>query len=572
MADVNLINPPQFIPDIPLVAFPILKATLKESGLESRFFDLNVDYYHYVLSEENIRSYGHVPEHFESLDEFVKSVSQASRDLRQILPFDNLNRYLEARETLEDALNFLVEPYGARLGFMNSSLAYRHDASASVLQAIKDRQKNPYIPFYESKLEGILESEIVGIGVLVPEQIIPAFTLAKMVKDKSPDTTIILGGNTFSRIKDGIEASPLSELYDFGITSEADDALPKLVFDLLAGNKVKSLQSYEESTPDVKALPSPDWSDVDFSKYFSPEPVAPLLGGRGCYFLKCTFCAIPRMWKESGNFRPKAPERVFEEAKELYEIHGVQYFKFVEESHSLGFARTLSDLVQKSELPLRFEAFTNLEPGFGREAEHLFKGGYRRFLYGLETVSPSVEQAMQKRNCKIASQRDTIIYQTDQAGIVAFTFLIVGAPQDTKEGAIATAEYVIGNPRIKNEVVSVYSLDKFAPDSNPSSVLQKGGLVTDVEQAGDLSCHYKYRLQGKEVTDQNRQLAKDVLQMIHSERPDLAFMASFLPAARLVYIGAYGHDFAQQFTEKHGNPQLDIANKVYAQARIMRKP
>jgi len=60
--------------------------------------------------------------------------------------------------------------------------------------------------------------------------------------------------------------------------------------------------------------------------------------------------------------------------------------------------------------------------------------------------------------------------------------------------------------------------------------------------------------------------------MIHSERPDLNFMASFLPAARLVYIGVYGHDFAQKFTEKHGNPQRFNATEVYTQARVMRKP
>ena len=134
--------------------------------------------------------------------------------------------------------------------------------------------------------------------------------------------------------------------------------------DLLAGKKITSLQSYEESIPNVKTLQGPDWSDINFSLYFAPEPVVPLLGARGCYYNLCDFCGIPKIWKNEGEFRIKTVEQVFEEIKELYKYHGVRNFKFVEESHQLKFAIDLSTLVQESRLPLRFEAFANLEPVF----------------------------------------------------------------------------------------------------------------------------------------------------------------------------------------------------------------
>lgn len=575
MKDIHLVIPPQFMPDMPTLALPVLSGSLNAQGIDSKVFDTNVDYYHLVLSEGNIREQGRFPKEYNSLDDFIREVDVASSDLRRVLPFEDLGEYVRARKVVDNALGFLVEPYDASLALMSSSLSHRNNDSSSVRVAINDREKNPYIPYFEDRFEEIVDADMVGIGMLIPEQIIPSFTLAKLIRDRSPETKIIFGGNTFTRVRDGIDSSGLNEFYDFGISSEGDIVLPELVKRIKNGERVTNsdLESISESVPDLESLPKPDWRDIDFSKYFAPEPVATLLGGRGCYFNECTFCAITRVYKDGGKFRGKSPQQVFDEVKELYDTNGVRNFKFVEESHHPTFARDFARMVEESGLPLSFEAFTNMEPVFGKLAPQLARGGYRKLLYGLETVSEDTQLRTEKRTLKIAHRRDPILQETSDAGIVPFTFLMSGIPGESEDEMLRTADYVAGNSAIKNFVVSSYSLDKLAPDADPNSVLRSTGVLRDVELAGDLSCHYRFRTEEmnfEEYDQRSKRIAGEMFHKIHSARPDLAFMATFLPAAREVYIGKYGHDFAQRFTDSYKDLELNHATDRYLAARISR--
>ena len=51
MKRVTLVNPPQFMPDIPQVTLPTLKAHLQKIGIETKVIDSNVEFYHWALSE-----------------------------------------------------------------------------------------------------------------------------------------------------------------------------------------------------------------------------------------------------------------------------------------------------------------------------------------------------------------------------------------------------------------------------------------------------------------------------------------------------------------------------------------
>lgn len=577
MTRVKLIYPPQHMPDIPHVALPGLKSALAEEGIDSEVIDANILFYHHFLSERTIRANANAiaSKDSGSLDDFVEDVQKASRTLRQPLAFDKLGDYAAARKGIESALEVLVEGYEAHLGLMSSSLYYQYTDSSEVVKAINDPQRNPYISFFRPITEQCL-ADIVGISIGVPEQIIPAFTLAKQIREVSPQTKIVIGGNTFTRVEDGIRGNNrLAELFDYGISSEADIAFPLLARALLGGRQVspQELDEWSEAVPDLKKFAAPDFSDLNLTAYFSPMPVLPLLGGRGCYYNKCGFCSITRAYKEGGEFRGKAPEQVFEEARNYHEQFAVRHFKFNEESHHPGFAQKFASLVEQSELPLRFEVFANLEPWLASKdaTGQLFRGGYRRLMLGLETVSASVLAAMKKRGEKTIRRQDEIFSSINNSGILVFTFLMVGTPWEKEEDTLATAEYVVNNKDIGNCVVSVYSLDRLAPDVVSEQLHNKFG-IGNIKRVGDISCTYAYTVNDKDSKKSNMDRAVSVLKRINEARPDLAFMASLLPAARLVYIDMYGNNFAKRFVAERGAAFApELANDVYTKARITRR-
>ena len=555
--DFNLINVPQYMPDMPTIALPLLNGCLKQEGVESRVIDSNIEFYHHLISASGL-----------------SGVDSASRDLCRPLEFHELGRYVENRGLLENVLQDSFSWFNGNLGLMSSSLKSSSADSWGVVEALEDKEGNPYLDFFDENVERYA-APVVGIGIGIPEQIIPAFTLAGIMRKKFPDVKIVLGGNTYTRIAEGIKGNErLMGLFDYGIESEADIVFPELVRLLLDGEKVdnESLEELSKQIPDLNKVPVPDFSDLDLKSYFSPEPVLPILGGRGCYYGKCSFCAIHRAYKDGGRFRGKSPGKMLEEVIKYNKDLGVSHFKFNEESHHPNFAIDFSKLVEQNGLNFAFEAFANLEPWITREgvAEQLFRGGYRRLMYGLETISAEVIKAVHKGNVHRNNKQDAIYRAANDAGILPFVFLMTGIPGQSEESSWATAEYLINNGDIGNFALSVYSLDHLAPDS--SKGLESRG-VSEIKRAGDLATYYNYKINGKSPGADNRELAKKVLSHIYKERPDLAFMSCFLPAARLVYINKYGNDFAQRFVDEYGLPEgaFELANNSYTKARIERK-
>ncbi len=554
---VNLINVPQYMPDMPTIALPLLKGCLKQEGIESKVIDSNIEFYHRLIS--SVGSSG---------------VDSASRDLRRPLEFHELGRYVEARVLLESVLQESSSRFSGNLGFMSSSLMHSPTDSGGVIEALDNKKGNPYLDFFEENV-GKYVAPVVGIGIGIPEQVIPAFTLARIMRGRFPDVKIVLGGNTYTRIAEGIKGNErLMRLFDYGVESEADIVFPELVKLLLDGKNVNSnqLEDLSQRVPDLNKVPVPDFSFFDLKMYFSPEPVLSVRGGRGCYYGTCSFGAIHRAYKDGGRFRGKSPEQVLNEVKSYQEGLGVSHFKFNEESHHPDFAIEFAKLVEQNGLNFAFEAFANLEPWIIREgvAEQLFRGGYRRFMYGLETISEDVIKAVHKGNAHRNNKQNLIYKNVHDNGILPFVFLMTGIPGQSEDSNWATADYLINNRDIGNFALSVYSLDHLAPDAN-------GGLglrgVEDIKRAGDLATYYIYTIDGKNPGNDNRELAKKVLSHIYNKRADLAFMSCFLPAARLVYINRYGNDFAQRFVNEHGLPEgaLELANNTYTKARIERK-
>ena len=67
-----LLFPPQWTPNSPYLALPLLSAQLKKHGYETEIRDLNIEFFNRILTKENLtRRLGEAKELFRTLGEIV---------------------------------------------------------------------------------------------------------------------------------------------------------------------------------------------------------------------------------------------------------------------------------------------------------------------------------------------------------------------------------------------------------------------------------------------------------------------------------------------------------------------
>src|SRR3989338_5168972 len=139
MKRVTLVNPPQFMPDIPQVTLPTLKARLTQAGIDSRVIDSNVEFYHWALSESAKAQQGTI---------LVPNAQEQAALLRQPFKVEDTASYLESRVAVETALDSFAQKFAGHLGLISSSLSYNYQHSEQVLAALTDRARNPHVEFF----------------------------------------------------------------------------------------------------------------------------------------------------------------------------------------------------------------------------------------------------------------------------------------------------------------------------------------------------------------------------------------------------------------------------------------
>ena len=137
------------------------------------------------------------------------------------------DRYIPAVRTLYHGLRLISSAhYPSELTPHNFTMSYSNDSSEDVLAATLDEDQNPFIEFYrEQVMPRLLEREprVLGLSVLYGSQLIPALTLARMVKAALPDCHITMGGGFLAYIGDKVMAAPgMADCFDSIVFHEGE--------------------------------------------------------------------------------------------------------------------------------------------------------------------------------------------------------------------------------------------------------------------------------------------------------------------------------------------------------------
>jgi radical SAM superfamily enzyme YgiQ (UPF0313 family) len=529
------IFPPAFLVDQPYLALPSLIAYLRAKGINNVLhWDCNIEAFWYFLEAntlqhavDKVRNRRKLLEsQFSSIppNELQEYYRICEVDLVSELVLKNLDaaktyfchktscsidEYHFHIRTLSKALSIIsTSYYPTEISLYDFNMRFSSQHSRDIFEAASSPE-NPYIEYFEDKvLPRLLEikPKLIGISVACMSQIIPSFTLAKMVKSSLPGTSIVFGGQVFNRLIDNIMKVPdIFNFVDYFIVREGETALLQLIMYLqerVAINDVPNLVYFDNNkcqavandkfhVEDVALLPLPDFSDLDLSKYLAPQPVLPYQPVRGCYWHRCAFCNHFAIHPPKE--RAKSPEQVVIELRQLKETYQTPYFTFINESIRPHLLREYADAINRSKLNLEWYVGARLEPEMDTETLSTLKSsGCVKIYFGLETGSQQVLDSMRKGISLTIAQR--IFQDCKKFDIAVHLFLMLGFPTEKLEDIRTSAKVVCRLARIlPRETFTYYiSIYQLKPCSIIFDNLELFNIVSVEEMASKRDLEYLY--------------------------------------------------------------------------------
>jgi anaerobic magnesium-protoporphyrin IX monomethyl ester cyclase len=470
-SDIALVFPPQWDPCYPHLALPSLKAFLDGQGYQVKQYDANVAFYDWLLSRSTLENlYDRVMEAETSADSALRNRIQFFKSVGEplIAHTDEVKANFRSRKVankpeeltaLELGLALASLPYfPTAISFAHVSLPYSSSNLTDCFQAAHDQRVNPFRDFFlQVFIPQLLETDpdVVGISVTATTQLIPAVTLAALIREEHPHIHITLGGNTLSRFADEPERfKRLFDVIDSIILFDGEPSLEVLLDRLESGRSLEDVpnlvtfshgkvhRSLSTVLADVNMLPTPTFEGLDLHQYFFPEPVLPLLTGRGCYWHHCAFCTHTVGYGKA--YRPRTVECVIRDLTDHVKTSGVELYYFCDECIEPTWLDTLCDQMIREGLQARWMMEARLEQGFTPElCKKLYRAGCRMLAFGLESGCQRILDFMEKGiTVTTASQ---VLKNCAEAGIWNHVFGIIGFPTETPEEAEKTLQFIVKN-------------------------------------------------------------------------------------------------------------------------------
>lgn len=332
-------------------------------------------------------------------------------------------------------------------------LAYEPDQRAgfaddvplrSDLQPLFDKIVPAIGPMLETLTRQILalKPKIVGITTNF-QQNMAAFALARRIKQRAPETCVVIGGaNASEPMGSGLLA--VFPFVDHVFSGEADIDFPAFCEDFLAGRRDPRRLIACRPIEDMRVVETPDYEDffkalrhyqrrgriaADAHRYLVLE------SSRGCWWGEhnhCTFCGLNA---DGMAFREKPASRVLDEIQTQMEKWGVSAFHMSDNIMPLSYFKTvLPELARWERKPgLFYETKANLKE---EHVAALAAAGVRSLQPGIESLSSRVLKLMRKGVS--AGQNIVLLRNCRSYGVRVFWNLLFGFPGETREDYLPT--------------------------------------------------------------------------------------------------------------------------------------
>ncbi len=420
----------------PHLGLPLLAGFLEQSGHRVEARDLNIEFF---------RSTGISL----ALDQIVDAcVGRDINELNQV--------YDHAREPiarLGAAFNGTWEVAG---GFRPTGF---DPASSNAVRQFSDNQA-PYTEFFENDvIPRALDwaPDLIGISIVVPDQVLSTFEFCRRLRSAGYQGQVILGGSLVTRnieemalpwvfdLVDGLCCFQGEEPVDLLLQGRPLEDIPNLTWRGTSGIVMNETRLLARDH-----FREPSFTHVNLDDYWGATYL-PLVASRGCYYGKCTFCAIPYSWGASGFLGHGTPDTVVETIERSLNETGNHRFKFADESLSPVQLEAIADRLLARGLDVEYEGYGRFDR-FLIDATLLTKlarSGLRKLYLGMEIVESKTRASLNKSDS--APMGDSLERLHD-AGIKSHLFCMFGFPGTGIQEALDTVEFLFDHRELIDSV------------------------------------------------------------------------------------------------------------------------
>jgi hypothetical protein len=322
--------------------------------------------------------------------------------------------------------------------------------------------------------------------------------------------------------------------------AKGEEALKELLLELEAKEKKAPGAVYfkdgevqkNENPPakDIDRFGIPDFSDFDLRRYYSPEPILPILLSRGCYWRRCTFCVH---YRSAGlTYRMHSMEFVVQMLRHFVE-RGVRHFAFIDEMISAKHFEWLADAIREAKLDIAYYALAKPVRQFTPELlRRMAESGCKYMLWGLESGNQRILDLMDKGTKLPEVSR--VLRDARAAGIYNHVFVICGFPTETVHDFADTIRFLQDH---KDHIYAVhrgtFTLEREAPIFD---MPERFGITKVwLKKEDDFGGRWGYECSTGMSAEEALQAFRSVLPFLRVFNPYAPKLGNFRDHALLVY-------------------------------------
>ncbi len=294
---------------------------------------------------------------------------------------------------------------------------------------------------------------VAGLSVSFPDQMGPAMHCARLIKEISPETLVVMGGSFISCHARSTRDTGLFRWVDAFVLDDGEQALEAMARRRAAGPlgpaeyaAIPGAMYVEDGvirrTPSAQPLefaetPPPDYAAFDLDAYFIPRQaiMLPLRLSRGCNWGRCSFCRTELSMIH--HYSEGVGEAVFRKVRETAEACGVDSFIFSDDSASPVELEAFSRLALEHKRAWRWVTSIRFDPRITMARASLYReAGCRMLTLGLEAYNDRLLKLVRKGTT--VELIDRVLSNFAWGGMPVSAYMILGLPTETLEEAQAS--------------------------------------------------------------------------------------------------------------------------------------
>ena len=296
----------------------------------------------------------------------------------------------------------------------------------------------------EQAIEELTECELFGISVTSLE-LLQANDFAKKIKNKFPNSKIILGGPgtlcpeyvnfdhidsvlkgegeiTILDVVKDVQNGQLKQHYQGKITKNLDD-IPFPARHLLntqGGHIFANRRTYDKT----------------FSMEFKGHGSTAILTSRGCPY-NCIYCSAKAL---NGKMRYRSPQNVYDEIKYVYDMYKIKQFRISDEMFTANPKRVLEICELIKPLGLVWRISCRVKPLTKELLQIMKNAGCVEVSFGIESFDNNVLKGLNKK--ATAEDNAKALIMAKEVGLMTRVLFMIRTPYQTKDTVRKNIEWL----------------------------------------------------------------------------------------------------------------------------------